>query len=87
MALFDYTNEELIRELQDRGFMVLTQEEAVEAVEANASCEILENLVFAIRAALEVENHDLITKLLEALIFCATGEETTIEYADELEAA
>jgi len=86
MFIRNYSNEELIAELEARGFTILSDEEVDEANEAIDAGNVLMNLTIAIHAALESSNDILLNKLLEALIFSATGEDVEISN-EEVDAA
>ena len=87
MFIRNFSNEELIAELEARGFNVLSDEELDETNDSIDAGNVLMGLTVAIHAALETRNDILLNKLLEALIFSATGENVEIDNYEEETAA
>jgi hypothetical protein len=83
MFIRNYSNEELIAELEARGFTILSGEEADEMNDSIDAGNVLMGLTVAIHTALEQSNDILLNKLLEALIFSATGENIEITFEEE----
>lgn len=76
--LVDFTNDELIQELKDRGFTVLTNEEHADLDEEGQGGACLINIIDAMHDALTFDNWQLYTKLLSALFFAALGVDVEI---------
>jgi len=83
MFIRNYSNEELIAELEARGFTIMSDEEADEVNDSIDAGNVLMGLTVAIHTALEQSNDILLNKLLEALIFSATGENIEITFEEE----
>jgi hypothetical protein len=79
MILNDYTNDELIAELKDRGFVIQTKEVADEVEDCVDSGIALCNLIDAMKTAIVQGNIRLQQKIVSAMIFAATGDEFQFE--------
>lgn len=74
MQLCDYSAAELIRELEQRGFMILTQEEVEEVNDDIEGGNLIVSLVEALHSSINLGDIELQVKLIEAIVFAATGE-------------
>lgn len=79
----------LIDNLVDRGFTILASDQVEEIEEIIEGGNILESLIHGLNGSIKQRNgnDDLTLKLIEAIIFTATGEATKVEFHIEEDAA
>jgi hypothetical protein len=83
MILPDFETHQLIAELKDRGYTVLTNDEYTELDEEGQGGACLINIIDAMHDALTLDNWQLYTKLLTALFFAALGVDVEIDSHEE----
>lgn len=79
MTLSVFTTPELVAELKDRGLIVLTADEVEEVNQDIAAGDVLANLIGALNNAIHIQDGNLQIKLIDAMIYAATGEEVSVE--------
>jgi hypothetical protein len=79
MNVRDFTTQQLIDELADRGLTVFTADEIEEVNNDIAGGEVLAGLIGALSSAIFIEDGNLQIKLIDAMIYAATGEEVSVE--------
>lgn len=79
MNLRDIATQQLIDELADRGLTVFTADEMEEVTQEIAGGNVLIDLIGALNSAIHIEDGNLQIKLIDALIYAATGEEVSVE--------
>lgn len=79
MNLRDIATQQLIDELSDRGLTVFTADEMEEVTQEIAGGSVLIDLISALNSAIRIEDGNLQIKLIDAMIYAATGEEVSVE--------
>lgn len=80
----DAEDQLLIGNLKDRGYVIMSDEDA-EGFDADVEGgEILQDLSYGLLGAIKQQNSDLTLKLLEAIIFGATGEQIELRTENKL---
>lgn len=77
--LTDLQHQDLINEIRDRGFTVLDQDEVNEIKGDLQTGERIINMICGLSASIACRSDDLTIRLIEQLLFLATGEETELE--------
>lgn len=82
MNLRDIATQQLIDELADRGLTVFTADEMEEVTQDIAGGNALVDMIGALNTAIYLNDGALQLKLIDALIYAATGEEVSVEFPE-----